>query len=56
MGTAALNALAILRLGAFRLVHSGARDGFGFLLIGLVAIGAAFWVFARSGRGEAAKN
>jgi hypothetical protein len=56
MGTAALNALAMARLGAFRLMHGGARDGTGFLLVGLVAIGVAIWAVARSERNEAAKN
>ncbi|MGA3130885.1 MAG: hypothetical protein ABSD59_08805 [Terracidiphilus sp.] len=56
MGTAALNGLAIMRLGAFRLMHSGARDGFGFLLIGLVAIGVAIWAVVRSERKETAKS
>jgi hypothetical protein len=56
MGTAGLNALAMVRLGAFRLMHSGARDGLGFLLIGLGAIGVAIWAVARSERKEAAKS
>ncbi|MGD0739325.1 MAG: hypothetical protein ABR957_06980 [Terracidiphilus sp.] len=56
MATAGLNALAMMRLGGFRLMHSGARDGLGFLLIGLAAIGAAVWAFARGERKEPAKN
>ncbi|MGD0480197.1 MAG: hypothetical protein ABSA42_08515 [Terracidiphilus sp.] len=56
MGTAGLNALTTMRWGAFRVMHSGARDGLGFLLIGLVAIGGALWVAARSERKEPAKN
>ena len=56
MGTAELNALALLRWGAFRLMHGGARDGLGFLLIGLVAIGVALWAVARAERNEEAKN
>jgi len=56
MGTAGLNALATMRLGAFRLMHSGARDGLGFLLIGLAGIGVAVWAVARSERKETAKN
>ena len=56
MGTAGLNVLAMVRLGVFRLMHGGVRDGFGFLLIGLVAIGGALWVAARSERKEPAKN
>ncbi len=56
METAGLNALAMMRLGSFRLMHSGARDGLGFLLIGLVAIGVAVWVVARAERKEPAKN
>lgn len=56
MGSAFLNALAMVRLGAFRLMHSGVRDGFGFLLIGLVAIGVAIWAVARAERNEATKS
>jgi hypothetical protein len=56
MGTAGLNALATMRLGAFRLMHSGARDGLGFLLIGLAGIGVAVWAVTRSERKETAKN
>lgn len=56
MGTAAFNALAMMRFGGFRLMHGGARDGFGFLLIGLVAIGVAAWAVARAERKEPAKN
>ncbi len=56
MGTAGLNALAMVGFGAFRMMHGGARDGFGFLLIGLVAIGVAIWAVARSERNETAKN
>jgi hypothetical protein len=56
MGAAALNGLAMIRLGAFRLMHSGARDGFGFLLIGLSAIGVAIWAVARAERKETAKR
>jgi hypothetical protein len=56
MGTAGLNALAMVRLGAFRPMHGGAGGGFGFLLIGLVAIGVAIWAVARAERNDAAKN
>jgi hypothetical protein len=56
MGTEGLNALAMMRLGGFRLMHGGARDGFGFLLIGLVAIGVALWAVARAECNEPAKN
>jgi hypothetical protein len=56
MATAALNGLAMMRLGAFRLMHSGARDGTGLLLIGLAAIAAAVWAVARSERKAAAKS
>jgi hypothetical protein len=56
MGTAGYHALAMVRLGAFRLMHGGARDGLGFLLIGLVAIGVALWAVARSERNKTAKN
>jgi hypothetical protein len=47
-----LNMLAMIRLGAFRLVHRGARDGSGFLLIGMMAIGAAIWAVVRDERSE----
>jgi hypothetical protein len=56
MGTTGLNALAMVRWGAFRLMHGGARGGFGFLLIGLAAIGVAIWAVARAERKEAAKG
>ena len=56
MGTAGLNALGMVRLGVFRLMHSGARHGLGFLLIGLLAIGVAIWAVARSERNETAKS
>jgi hypothetical protein len=56
MGTAGLNALATMRLGAIRMMQSGARDGLGFLLIGLTGIGVAIWVVARSERKEPLKN
>ena len=56
MGTAGLNALAMMRRGAFRLMHSGARDGLGFLLIGLVAIAVGLCAAARTERNQAAKN
>ena len=56
MGTAGLNALAWMRLGAFRMMHSGARDGFGFLLIGLAAIGVVIWAVARSEGKATAKS
>lgn len=56
MGTAALSGLAMIRLGAFRLTHSGASDGLGFLMIGLAAIGVAIWAIARSERKETAKG
>jgi len=56
MGTAGLNALAMMRRGAFRLMHRGAREGLGYLLIGLVAIAVALLAVARAERNEAAKN
>jgi hypothetical protein len=56
MGTAGLNALATMRWGAFRLMHSWARDGLGFLLIGLTAIVVALWAVARSERNHPEKN
>lgn len=56
MGTAGLNALAWMRVGAFRMMHSGARDGFGFLLIGLAAIGVVIWAVARSEGKATAKS
>jgi hypothetical protein len=37
-------------------MQSGARDGLGFLLIGLTGIGVAIWVVARSERKEPLKN
>ena len=54
MLTAGLNALALARFGGTRVIH-GARDGFGLLLIGLVAIGLLIWALSGSGRGEPAK-
>lgn len=62
MLTAGLNILAMARFGVFRLIHGGGRDGFGLLMIGLTAIGAAIWAVARSTSngpakgGEAAKG
>jgi len=50
---AGLNALALARFGAF---HGGGRNGFGLLLIGLVAIGVLIWALSGHGRGEAAKS
>jgi len=37
----------MIRLAAFRLMHSGARDGLDLLLLGLAAIGVAIWAVAR---------
>jgi hypothetical protein len=45
-----------MRWGAFRLMHSWARDGLGFLLIGLTAIVVALWAVARSERNHPEKN
>lgn len=56
MGTAGLNALAMILLDAFRPMHGGGGGGFGFLLIGLVVIGVVIWAVARSERKQAAKN
>jgi len=56
MGTAGLNALALMRFDVLRLIYGGGRDGFGFLLIGLLAICVAIWAAARSERNEPAKN
>ena len=56
MLTAGLDALALARFGGFRLMHGGGRDGFGWLLIGLVAIGTAIWAVSRVPRDEPAKN
>jgi hypothetical protein len=56
MATAGLNALATMRWSALRLMHNGARDGLGFLLMGLVGIGVAIWAVARAERNETAKN
>ncbi len=53
MLTAGLNALALARFGGIRVIH-GARDGFGLLLIGLVAIGVLIWALSESDRGEPA--
>lgn len=50
MATTALNALAMIRFG-----HGGG-GGFGFLLIGLAAIGVAIWAIARPERKESQKN
>jgi hypothetical protein len=50
---AGLNALGLARFGA---IHGGTRDGFGLLLIGLVAIGVLIWALSAHGRGEAAKS
>jgi hypothetical protein len=52
----ALNALALARFGGFRLIRGGARDGFGLLLIGLVAIGVAIWAVLRPRQNEQAKS
>jgi hypothetical protein len=54
MLTAGLNALALARFGGIRVIH-GARDVFGLLLIGFVAIGVLIWALSGSGRGEPAK-
>jgi hypothetical protein len=56
MLTAGLNALAMLRLGGFRLMHGGGRGGFAWLLIGLLAAGVAAWAVARADRSAPAKN
>jgi len=53
MLTAGLNVLALVRIGG---AHGGGRDGLAWLLIGLAAIGVAFWAISRPGRSEAAKN
>lgn len=46
--------LALARFGGF---HGGGRsDGFGWLLLGLAAVGVAAWVAARSGRGHSAED
>jgi hypothetical protein len=44
MPTAFATSLASLRLGGF---HGGRGDGFGWLLLGLAAIGALVWAFSR---------
>jgi hypothetical protein len=54
MLNAGLNALALARLGGFRIGHGG--DGFGWLLIGLVAIGMGIWTISRTERNESAKS
>jgi hypothetical protein len=56
MLTTGLNALALARFGGFRMMHGGGGDGFAWLLIGLVAIGAAIWVVSRAKPNEPAKN
>lgn len=53
MLTAGLDALALARFGGIRVIH-GARDGFGLLLVGLVAIGVLIWALSGSSRGEPA--
>ena len=54
--TTGLNALALVRFGGLRPIHSGGRDGFGLLLIALVAIGGAIWVVSRPERSDQAKS
>jgi hypothetical protein len=44
MLTTGLNALALMRIGG---LHGGSRDGFGLLLMGLVAIGVVIWALSR---------
>jgi hypothetical protein len=56
MLTRGLNALALVRFGGFRLAHSGGRDGFAWLLMGLAAIGVAIWAVVRADRNEPARN
>jgi hypothetical protein len=55
MGTAGLNALALVRFGGFRFGHGGG-GGFGWLLIGLIVIGVAIWAITRTERSESAKR
>jgi len=56
MLTAALNSLAMIRFGRFRLAHGGGNGGFAWLLLGLVAIGVAVWAASWPNRSEAAKS
>lgn len=56
MVTTGLNALALMRIEGIRLVHGGGRNGFGILLVGLLAIGAMIWAFSQSGRNEPAQR
>jgi hypothetical protein len=46
--------LALARFGGFH--GRGRSDGFGWLLLGLAAVGVAAWVAARSGRGHSAED
>jgi hypothetical protein len=55
MLTAGLSGLALMRLGGFRMGHGGG-SGFGWLLIGLAAIGVAIWAVSRPARSESAKS
>jgi hypothetical protein len=56
MLTAGANALALVRFGGARVIHSGGRDGFALLLIGLVVIGVLIWALSGPGRGEPANS
>jgi hypothetical protein len=56
MLTTGLNALALVHFEGLRFVHGGGRDGFGFLLIGLGALGVVIWAFSRSDQNGPAKN
>lgn len=56
MMTAALNSLALVRFGGFRLGHGGGAGGFAWLLIGLAAVAIGIWVFSRTGENVPAKN
>ena len=53
MLTTGLNELALMRFGG---LHGGSRDGFGLLLMGLVAIGVVIWALSRSHPNEQAKS
>jgi cbb3-type cytochrome oxidase subunit 3 len=55
MVTAAMNALAMVRFGGFRVVR-GSGDAFGLVLMCLVAVGVLVWALARSERKESARN
>jgi hypothetical protein len=56
MLSAGLDSLALVRFGGFRLGHGGGTGGFAWLVIGLAAIAAGFWLFSRTSQNAQAKN